>query len=198
MPRPTLYDRQTALTQAMQLFWSQGYHASSLKQLEQAMDMRPGSLYAAFGNKRSLFLEALDHYVARLRQTLEINGGGKSRLDVLQEFVRQAVPIDPGPVPASACLAVKTLLEATTEEPELLAHADSALARMEAAFEDLLRAAQSNGELRPEVDCQHLARRIQVQVMGLQSYARRNVPGSVLQALVDELITLIDQHRASH
>lgn len=198
MPRPKLYDRQTALEQAMQLFWTQGYHASNLKQLEQAMDMRPGSLYGAFGNKRALFLEALDYYAAGLRDTLTDTGRGASRLGVLKDFVRHAIPTAPDLTPSNACLAVKTLLEATQDEPELRQQADNALASMESAFEDLLRAAQSNGEIPAEVDCQHLARRIQVQIIGLQSYARRNVELSVLQALVDELIALIDQHRANH
>ncbi|MFZ3076621.1 MAG: helix-turn-helix domain-containing protein, partial [Psychrobacter glacincola] len=55
MSRTTLYNRHEALERAIQLFWQKGFHATSLKDIEQALDMRPGSIYAAFGNKDGLF-----------------------------------------------------------------------------------------------------------------------------------------------
>ncbi|MGU0800458.1 helix-turn-helix domain-containing protein, partial [Pseudomonas aeruginosa] len=51
MPRPARHDRQQALDRAVDLFWERGYHATSMKHIEQALDMRPGSLYATFGSK---------------------------------------------------------------------------------------------------------------------------------------------------
>ena len=65
MARHARYDRKTALEKAVGLFWEKGYHGSSMKQIEQALDMRPGSIYAAFGSKDALFQEALERY-ARL------------------------------------------------------------------------------------------------------------------------------------
>jgi len=67
MSRTTLYNRQEALERAIQLFWQKGFHATSLKDIEQVLDMRPGSIYAAFGNKNGLFQEALEHYAQPLR-----------------------------------------------------------------------------------------------------------------------------------
>ena len=55
MSRTALYNRHDALERALQLFWQKGFHATSLKDIEQALDMRPGSIYAAFGNKEGLF-----------------------------------------------------------------------------------------------------------------------------------------------
>ncbi|MBC7184501.1 MAG: helix-turn-helix transcriptional regulator, partial [Marinobacter sp.] len=59
MARHARYDRKTALGKAVGLFWEKGYHGSSMKQIEQALDMRPGSIYATFGSKDGLFSEAL-------------------------------------------------------------------------------------------------------------------------------------------
>ena len=59
MARHARYDRKTALEKAVGLFWEKGYHGSSMKQIEQALDMRPGSIYATFGSKDGLFSEAL-------------------------------------------------------------------------------------------------------------------------------------------
>mgnify|MGYP000365551742 CR=1 FL=1 len=62
MPRPMRQDRQECLQRAMALFWDRGYHATSMKDLEQVLDMRPGSIYAAFGSKEGLYSEALTLY----------------------------------------------------------------------------------------------------------------------------------------
>ncbi|MDA6076603.1 helix-turn-helix domain containing protein [Edwardsiella anguillarum] len=56
------HNRDAALQQAVALFWRRGYFATSMKEIEQALNMRPGSIYAAFGNKAALFSSALTRY----------------------------------------------------------------------------------------------------------------------------------------
>ena len=53
MTRAAPYDRETALDAAMTLFWDKGFHATSLKDLEAALVMKPGSIYAAFSSSGS-------------------------------------------------------------------------------------------------------------------------------------------------
>ena len=60
--RPRCFDRDQALHRALELFWQRGYEPASVAELCKVMEIRPPSLYAAFGNKASLFLEALDYY----------------------------------------------------------------------------------------------------------------------------------------
>src|ERR671935_82642 len=60
--RPREFDRDEALERAMRLFWSRGYEATSISDLTQAMDITPPSLYGAFGDKKRLFLEAVERY----------------------------------------------------------------------------------------------------------------------------------------
>ena len=73
MARNARYDRQIALDKAMNLFWERGYAGASMKQIEQALDMRPGSIYATFGSKDGLFSEALAAYAQR--SGLELRAG---------------------------------------------------------------------------------------------------------------------------
>src|SRR5260370_18212884 len=61
--RPREFDADEALERALELFWRQGYEGTSLGELTAAMGINPPSLYAAFGNKESLFRKALDRYV---------------------------------------------------------------------------------------------------------------------------------------
>lgn len=60
--RPRGFDRDEALEQAMEAFWRRGYEGTSLRELEHATGVRVASLYAAFGSKAELFLEALQRY----------------------------------------------------------------------------------------------------------------------------------------
>ncbi|WP_440103706.1 TetR/AcrR family transcriptional regulator [Streptosporangium sp. H16] len=60
--RPPTFDRAAALAAATRLFWENGYEATSINDLTREMNIRPGSLYAAFGDKRSLFNEVIEAY----------------------------------------------------------------------------------------------------------------------------------------
>src|SRR5258708_38243130 len=60
--RPRSFDRDEALERAMDVFWRQGYQATSLSDLTAAMGINPPSLYAAFGDKEHLFLAAVERY----------------------------------------------------------------------------------------------------------------------------------------
>jgi AcrR family transcriptional regulator len=61
--RPSGFDRGAALETAMLLFWRKGFAATSMNDLCDAMGIRSPSLYAAFGSKEALYLEAVQHYV---------------------------------------------------------------------------------------------------------------------------------------
>ncbi|MFD1295977.1 TetR/AcrR family transcriptional regulator [Lysobacter gummosus] len=65
--RPRAFDREQALETAMQLFWRQGFEATSLNDLTTAMGIAPPSLYAAFGSKEQLFREAIGRYLQQFR-----------------------------------------------------------------------------------------------------------------------------------
>src|SRR4051812_37538517 len=62
--RPRAYDPEVALTNAMGAFWDRGYAATSLDEISAATGMNRPSLYAAFGDKRAIYLKAIQHYGA--------------------------------------------------------------------------------------------------------------------------------------
>ena len=68
--RPRSFDRGRALERAMHLFWRQGYEATSVSDLTRAMGINPPSLYAAFGDKERLYLEALGRYEGRRAESM--------------------------------------------------------------------------------------------------------------------------------
>src|SRR3981189_3924608 len=68
--RPREFDREAALERAIDVFWRHGYEATSVSDLPAAMDINPPSLYAAFGDKEKLFLEAVERYEEQRRQSV--------------------------------------------------------------------------------------------------------------------------------
>lgn len=181
------YDRRDVIQKATDLFWKKGFHATSMRNLQEAIDMRPGSIYASFGSKEGLFKETLQHYanesLARLNSFADTH---ESPLDALREFLSSVV-ISQTQAPSNMCMLVKTISELTDDNAELLAEAQRLLGKMEAAFAELFAQAQANGELDSSKNPKRLASLLQMQVMGLRAYARANKGSETnIKALVDD------------
>ncbi len=79
--RPLSFDRDAALHQAMLLFWRHGYESTSLTDLTTALGVTPPSIYAAFGDKKRLFLEAVGRYVGSPMTSSSIIANAKTARD---------------------------------------------------------------------------------------------------------------------
>ena len=90
--RPRLFDRGEALYAAMQIFWEHGYEGTSIALLSQELNLKPTSIYAAFGSKESLFKEAVALYIEGdggvARRALEIADTRDSIEAMLKDTVR--------------------------------------------------------------------------------------------------------------
>ena len=62
MAKATKFDRQDAVDKATHLYWEKCFHGTSMRNLQDVIDMRPGSIYACFGSKEGLFKEVLNNY----------------------------------------------------------------------------------------------------------------------------------------
>tara|TARA_R110002012_G_scaffold221314_1_gene392854 strand:- start:72 stop:683 length:612 start_codon:yes stop_codon:yes gene_type:complete len=193
MPRIAKFDREKALDNAVSLFWERGYGGASMKQIEQALDMRPGSLYATFGSKDGLFREALDVYAGRMARSMaEALDDAPTTMDGIFRYLRSvAMQITAPDSPARACLVVKTLLEVTGDQPELRTLVNQRLQAVEDHLADLLAQANARGELAPDVDSRRLARLVQSQIMGLRSLAQRDIDSDSIKALTEDIITAL-------
>ena len=105
--RPREFDRETALQAAMLVFWRKGFAATSMNDLCDAMGIRSPSLYAAFGSKEALYLEAMEHYVHTVGPTIWDKLAATSARDGVEKMLLAATEILPetGPIPAG-CMAV--------------------------------------------------------------------------------------------
>ncbi|MBE3637594.1 TetR/AcrR family transcriptional regulator [Mangrovicoccus algicola] len=188
MPRPVTHDRAAALDAAMALFWVRGYHATSLKDLEAALNMRPGSIYAAFRSKEGLYRAALDLYAGRMQAELrDLALAAPAPLAALQAHLRAIAGQSCGTQrPSSACMLVKALLDHPQEgalRDLVLTHLDG----VEQILAEAFARAGEMGELPRGSDPARLARRMQTYVFGLKIQAQRGLAPEAMQRLCDDL-----------
>lgn len=192
MTTTTKYDRQDVVQKATDLFWEKGYHATSMRNLQAAVDLRPGSIYAGFGSKEGLFKETLQQYasksLAKLKSFSEIHD---SPIEALRAFITSVVTVSKTQAPSNMCMLVKTISELTEDNAELLAEAQQLLGSVEIAFADLFAEAQARGELNASKDPKRLARLLQLQLMGLRAYVRSNKEANIEELIEDTFATLL-------
>ena len=204
MARSSLHDRGASIDRALRLFWARGYHATSLKDLEQALDMRPGSIYAAFGSKAGLFHRALDRYSQEMGEEFgTVIEGAASPVEGIRRYLREVARAcstagadneDGWPMPG--CMLVKTILEIGDDDPEIRNRADQVLAEVESKLAARLTQAKALGELRADAQPRRLARLVQAQIMGLRAFAQRAVSARAVRELGDDMGRVLDPYLA--
>lgn len=192
MAKTTQKDRLDIVDKATNLYWEKGFHGTSMRNLQDVIDMRPGSIYASFGSKEGLFKEALQHYAQRGIEHLNALKVAKgSPLKGLKAFVETAVITSQSKAPSGMCMLTKTISELTEENIELLAEAKRLLTKVEASFVAALQEAQVTGEVNKNKDVKRLASYLQVQIMGLRTYARINNDMQMITEMVDSVFETI-------
>lgn len=188
MGRKPNFDRAEIVQKAMKLFWTKGYHATSLKDLEVALDMRPGSIYAAFGSKENIFNEALRLYAESSRHLLDESlSSAPSKVVGLANYVRNLGCADASDTPARACMLMKTVLETPDDDPVLRRSAEELIREVEEGFSQAFQQAKSGGELAREADPDRLASWLLSQTFGLGAYAQRSDATERLVLLTEDI-----------
>ncbi len=159
MARPREFELDEAVEGAMQIFWRQGYGATNLPDLLHAMGLTRGSFYKAFGDKRSVYLEALKRYdennisaaVKMLSDTTQ--GDGRARIEKLFEGALDTTALESE---RRGCLVCNAMVELAPSDSEVAQLAASMSKRLQDAFAGALGAAD-DGTQQPAVTQQAIA-----------------------------------------
>jgi TetR/AcrR family transcriptional repressor of nem operon len=175
MARPREFDPDTALERATQVFWSKGFEATSLDDLCAATGLGRSSLYAAFGDKRELYLRSLDRYEERAAARIAdaLNRPLPFRETFAAFISRYIDDIVAGPG-RRGCFIGNCAAELARNDREAGEHVKRSLQRLEATFRDALLRAQSRGELSVAADVSALARFIMSGLQGLRLVGKAN------------------------
>ena len=191
MARPLEFDRDVALEAAMKVFWRQGYVSTSLSQLLEDMDLGRSSFYAAFGNKRSLFVEVLGLFSERTREML-VNAWEESKsLDAIRYFFYDTLLDVPRVRAGRGCMMVNTILELADVDPALSDLAAEELAQIETLFQTYFEHALEAGEYEQNRSAADLAAHVMLINQGLRVASRKRVPRRELKMRVDTALSLL-------
>ncbi|MFI0446793.1 TetR/AcrR family transcriptional regulator [Actinomadura sp. 6N118] len=196
--RPRSFDQDQVVEGALELFWRRGYTATSLRDLKGGLGILPGSLYAAYGDKHTLFLRALERYVNAARgQAAEVAAEGPflPRIRELLLSVLQAAQTTPG----RGCMLGNTAAELLPEDQAALQLVHGGFGALENGLEEALKAAQQSGEVRPDIDCGAQARLLLALMQGLHILARAEADPRRLTDAIDAALTALTvQHETDH
>jgi TetR/AcrR family transcriptional repressor of nem operon len=187
--RPRSFDTEAAVERAMGVFWSRGYHATALPDLLRATKLSRGSLYAAFGDKHSLFLRALDRYVADALTRMDVElDSRREPVDGLRAYLAGYVDRASGANGRRGCLLVATAMELAGHDGEVDRRIGSFFKAMEARVVDALSRTKAAGKLADGVEPSSAARILVCFVEGLRVVGKTAPTRITSQATVDALL----------
>ena len=198
--RPRQYDPDQALARAAETFWKNGYAATSLDDLAAATGMNRPSLYAAFGDKRDLYIKTLERYQKRSRaMTVDLLADSKSLREFLTRFYDGALDIyRAGGDDARGCYSISTAPAQATVDPGVRAFLNDSIRGTDAFLAEVIGKARERGEIAGSADPAALAQIATATLHTIAVRARVGAPRKELKALAATAIDLICGPARSH
>lgn len=185
--KPTKFERDKVIDTAKLLFWQKGFNGTSMRDLQQAVDLRPGSIYASFGDKSQLYSAALTQYADEgyraLQRCFDESGDAEK---ALAQFLHLTLN-NGADEPSHVCMLVKTITELGNKEHPHVILAIQQLARMEHAFFTLFLHMQQEGKLIDQ-DPRLMAKKFQALVIGLKTYAQTGQSPETMQLMSEHAL----------
>lgn len=194
MGRPKTYDREQVLTKAMALFWERGFHATSTRDLAEAMGVNAYSLYAEFGSKEGLYDAAVDRYMDTV-----VTGhfGRLERPDADLRDVRHVIDWfgDNGvrDVSGMGCLIGTMSTERAPTVDRSREHTARFVERVVGAFRQALGNAMARGQLVADAPTGGIAAALVTHLLGLFAMSRARVDAAVIRIASDQQLAALDR-----
>lgn len=183
--RPLSFDRDAALEQAMLAFWRHGYEATSIVDLTTAMGVTAPSLYAAFGDKKRLFLEAARRYAGDPEAMARAIDGAPTAYDAARTMLTAAATAYTGNATPKGCL----LASATASVSAASSDVQIAIADIRTSIGDQLRTRTerdiATSVLPAATDAAALAGLVMAITQGMSVLARDGMPQASLLTIVE-------------
>src|SRR5437764_9444732 len=192
MGRPREFDENIALDRAVNRFWERGFEATSVRDLAAEMGISCTSLYNAFGDKRAVFLAALERYldrsmrprIARYERAPNPKAAIRGFID---EIIRRSLERE-----RRGCFLVNSALEIAPHDAEIGAMVAQRLGELEGFFRRCVSAGQRDGSIAPGRDAADLARLLLGVVLGIRVLARSKPDRALLEGVARPAFALLD------
>ena len=193
MPRHKEFDTQEVLDQALRVFWSKGYEASSLCDLLGAMGLSKSSFYETFGSKHELYLAALDRYrdteSAGLVALLE---GPTAARDAIAAAFARVVEGAKAKDEQRGCFLNNCATELAAHDAQAAGRVATGMARIEQAFARAVARGQAAGEIGSEHGAEELGRTLYCILLGLTVMAKAGRDPRAMEEVVSLALEALD------
>lgn len=186
------FERENVVRMASQLFWEKGFHATSTRDLQDAINMRPGSIYSAFGSKEGLYSESLKDYTVQIKNQIEgFLSTSNTILGGLRAFAENVVIKTKSSSPSAICMLVKANNEFVTKDCNLYKLSLDLGVEFERYLTALFEQAIAKKELGDKVAAIEYARFFQIHFTGLRGYFNRPGLDRATQPMIDQMFMLM-------
>ena len=192
MARLREFDEEEVLDRALEVFWRRGYGATSVEDLTTATGLGRGSLYAAFGDKESLFITCLRRYTLRGQAAvLQALQHPDPRQAIVAAFAEMAARFsDPRRPPG--CLQTNTVMECASVSEAVTRLNSAALAEFQSALYEVICRARALGQLRAGQDPLALAQFFATLALGLAVTSKQSADPAVLKNTVQIALSVFE------
>ena len=186
MPRVKTFDENEVLTKAMNLFWKQGYSATSVQDLVSHLGINRASLYDTFGDKDQLFKKSFALYrksnIEGLIQFFESRPNVKNGFSELFDIAIQESILDKE---AKGCFVVNTTTELIPNDESLIKVIEENKRDFENLFYEYLKKGKDNGQLKTNQDLRSLASLLFILYNGLKVVSKISPQKQELKSSID-------------
>jgi TetR/AcrR family transcriptional regulator, transcriptional repressor for nem operon len=199
MARPREFDEDEVVQAARDQFWLHGFNGTSLDDLTVVTGLGRGSLYAAFNDKRDLFLRTLDDYATTVMGQLlaDLRDPDKSGRDRLVDHIRLIAKLLTADTKGRGCLMAKSAAEMGATDKEVARRVRRWLDGYQRGLSDAIRLAQRDGDIDPDVDPDELALLILALLRGAEALRKGGMPPRAIVAVADQAIALLPRPQAA-
>ena len=191
--RPREFDPDKAILDAMNVFWDRGYHGTALPDLIEGMGLSRGSLYKAFGDKKGLFLAALDRYSSEhLKAIAGILSKPGSAKAVIRESLLRSARRSSREQGRRGCFAMATAAEMASHDAEIAERVERMFRRMQDLYAGAIIRGQAAGEIPADRDERTLARFLLCHIQGMRVLGKTGTREAEMEALVDAAMRVLD------
>ncbi len=171
MARPREFDIDKAYDKAMEAFWTNGYTATSMADLVKAMGLQKGSIYQTFGDKHSLFINALQRYTdASYVEFKKIFADAKSPFNGMKKFLTKTlVKYASDKTLRKGCFATNSLVELGCHDQKVKDILVRQATRLETLLAEEIAKGQDLGEFRDDIDAKTMASSVYVMLSGMMA-----------------------------
>jgi AcrR family transcriptional regulator len=188
--RPREFCVDAALAQALRVFWEKGYEGTSLNDLTEAMGITRPSLYAAFGNKESLFRKALDLYEAEKLTYIQQALDQPTARKVAETMLRGTVENITSEAHVHGCMGVITSVACGPESQSVREEVVKRGEMGKRALIDRFERAKAEGDLPAHIDPEGLMRVLIAVLQGISIQASQGATREELEKLVESGLAL--------